>query len=1210
MYLKSLVLHGFKSFPDKTVLQFHDGATVIVGPNGSGKSNITDAMRWVLGELSTKNIRGSKMEDVVFAGADGKKPMSFAEVSVTFDDSAEPHILNAGYDEVTITRRYYRSGESEYAINNKKARLRDIYELFMNTGIGREGYSIIGQGKIAEIISKKSEERRSAFEESAGISKYRYKKSESEKKLAETMANMERIGDIERELESRVGPLEKDAAKARRYLELYESKKKTDLSLWLYDGQITAARIEKTEGDVRLSAHELEMAEDSRAQTEEKITRLYDQSHENKAASQRNYETLTEKSAQKSALEGEVQVADTEIRHMEDLIRGEENALQNAEAEIAELDREKEKLSLSLKSITAEAESCENKISAMEKELENCKINRQSCHDESEALFQKQKQLDAENTDLRVRINVLRQAVLSQTERRQSIAEEIGKYKKQTEDADGVIAACDETITQYQRKLEERSAAAENQAEILRKLNAEMESLMADIQHLNGEKEALDSRIQALRRMQEHFDGYNTSIRYVMQEAGNGRLRGIHGPVSSLIKVDPRYVIAIETALGGALQNIITSDENDAKAAIAALKQANAGRATFYPIATIRPMERGREYENMERYAGFVGYADELVECDDRYRNIIRSLLARCVVFNDLDHAAVMARDKGWKVRAVTLDGQVINAGGSMTGGQAKRESGILTRSAQIDAYESERSQILTALESKKEACRKRTAEKEKQLAADKNTAGEREMLQTLLHAEENHRSEAIAKRDFSRNLLDGLLADNAVLEQSNQKSAGDISSLEKKTNDISKELEEIQLHRNALSAEEDGWEEKIVVWQTKLQDARIHAAESVRDLENSRSRLAEWCERIDRQKAQITKSQAGKETARTEIAVLKKKKAETVFEIEKLEREITGLQQTAKELHDHGDALDSELSALQTRLREQNAKKDLLTAAHNKNENRLAGLRTEYDQLIGKLWEEYELSYASAAEYLAESGTKVVEAGERSAAIVKQNTLKNEIRSLGHVNVSAIDEYAEVRSRYDYIKGQMDDLTAAKAELDEILTRMEKEMKGIFVDAFTRINQYFGEVFRELFGGGHAEVVLTDTEDPLNCGIEINAAPPGKTIKNLNLLSGGEQAFIAIALLFALIRVNPSPFCIFDEIEAALDEANVARVGRYIKKYTKEMQIIMISHRRGTMEIADTLYGVTMPQSGVSRVFTLDSGDRYKFDSLTSVQADTSGNM
>ena len=1199
MYLKSLALHGFKSFPDKTVLQFHDGATVIVGPNGSGKSNITDAMRWVLGELSTKNIRGSKMEDVVFAGADGKKPMSFAEVSVTFDDSAEPHVLNAGYDEVTVTRRYYRSGDSEYAINNKKARLRDIYELFMNTGIGREGYSIIGQGKIAEIISKKSEERRSAFEESAGISKYRYKKSESEKKLAETMANMERIGDIERELESRVGPLEKDAARARRYLELYESKKKTDISLWLYDGQLTSAQIEKTEGDVQLSAHELEMAEDSRAQTEEKITRLYDQSHDNKAQSQKNYETLNEKSTKKSTLEGEVQVADTEIRHMEDRIRGEEIALQNAEAEIAELSREKDKLSETVQSLESTVQDGERDIADTEREFLRAKNNRQSCHEESETLFQKQKELDAENTDLRVRLNVLRQAVASQAERRETIGTEIEKYRAQTAEAQSVVDACDETIAQYQKKLDEQTAAEAGQTEKLRGLEADMEALNADIRHLRGEQEALESRIQALRRMQEHFDGYNTSIRYVMQESNAGRLRGIHGPVSSLIKVDPRYVIAIETALGGALQNIITSDENDAKAAIAALKKANAGRATFYPITTIRPLERGREYDGMDRFAGFVGFADELVDTDPRYRNIIRSLLARCAVFTDLDHATVMAREKGWKVRAVTLDGQVINAGGSMTGGQAKRESGILTRSAQIDTWESEKSRIEQSLQTKNNTLSEKTSERDSLLAADKMAAGEQEMIRTLLHAEENHRSEALAKRDFAKNLLDGLIADNAALEKTNERSAGDIASLEEKTQKLTKSIADMQIHRTELSAEEDEWEEKQYALQTVLQEMRIHAAESARDLENSRTRLTEQNERIERRMAQIRDSRSGKENAQTEIAALMGKKAETKAQIATLEEEIAALQKTAAELHDRGDALDSELSALQVRLKEQTAKKDLITTAHNKNENRLAALRTEYDKLISKLWDEYELSYAAAGEYLTESGVKIVESGERSAAIARQTTLRNEIRSLGHVNVAAIDEYAEVRSRYDYIKGQMDDLTAAKAELDSILAKMEKEMKTIFVDAFARINQYFGEVFAELFGGGHAEVVLSDPEDPLNCGIEINAAPPGKTIKNLNLLSGGEQAFIAIALLFALIRVNPSPFCIFDEIEAALDEANVARVGRYVKKYTKEMQIIMISHRRGTMDIADTLYGVTMPQSGVSRVFTLEAGDRRTPDEL-----------
>ena len=779
LYLKSLELHGFKSFPEKKVIRFHDGVTVIVGPNGSGKSNITDAMRWVLGELSSKNIRGSKMEDVVFAGADGKKPMSFAEVSVTFDDSEEPKVLNAGYDEVTITRRYYRSGDSEYAINNKKARLKDIYELFMNTGIGREGYSIIGQGRIAEIISKKSEERRSAFEESAGISRFRYKKSESEKKLAETTANMERVADIQSELEARVGPLEKEAAKARKYLELYETKKKTDLSLWLYDADVLSENIKKAAADVQLSAHELEMAADSQKQTEDRIARMYEQSHANKEASQRNHEKLTETTAAKAKLEGEIQVLENDIRHKETAVSAERINSENAE-------REKSAENTALTEISGKCTEAENAwLQAKEAADREEETLRQKTEEKSskiamlEQMFTEQKKTEDALTDLRVRLNVLKQTTNAQKERRKSIDGDIAKYSREMEEAEAVLAECEKTIADYKMALQELVEMGQREADENREKQEHAAAIKESIAHLNADREAMNSRITALKRMQEHFDGYNTSIRYVMTEAQNGRLGGIHGPVSYLIRVQQKYVIAVETALGSALQNIITEDEDAAKAAIAALKKASMGRATFYPITTIRPLERSRDYDGLENFSGFIGFADTLVECDDRYRNIIRSQLARTAVFDTLDNATLMARQKGWKIRAVTLDGQLINAGGSFTGGQSKRESGILTRSGQIDALDAERSELTKKLE----AMEKEYREAEKSLTAieenNRSREEKRSLLSTLMNAEQNHRSEAITKRDFAKGLLDSLIRDTESLDETYRRSAEDIEKLE-----------------------------------------------------------------------------------------------------------------------------------------------------------------------------------------------------------------------------------------------------------------------------------------------------------------------------------------------------------------------------------------------------------------------------------------------
>ena len=1189
MYLKSLELHGFKSFPEKTILQFHDGATVIVGPNGSGKSNITDAMRWVLGELSSKNIRGSKMEDVVFAGADGKKPMSFAEVSVTFDDSTEPRILNAGYDEITVTRRYYRSGDSEYFINRKRARLRDIYELFMNTGIGREGYSIIGQGKIAEIISKKSEERRSAFEESAGISKYRYRKLESEKKLTETTANMERVADIEGELAARIGPLEKDAAKARRYLELYEQKKRTDIALWLYDADTYTEDIKKAERDTKMSAHELEMAEDSRKQTEDRIDRLYEQSRANKEASQHTHESYNTATGEKAALEGQVQVAQTERKHKADQITAEETSQQLSHREEQTLLDRMAELQTRQETLTAQITTAEEAAAAAKENVEQYTAKRLSAGDKLESLLQEQKQKENTLTDIRVRRNVLEQTATNRTERQQDIGQEIAKYQKEEAGYNATIADCDNTIAAYRRELELLSASLTASDEAGAKLAQEMQSTQNQLTTLLGQREGLVSRMGAIKRMQEHFDGYNTSIKFVMNQAAAGHLRGIHGPVSYLIKVPRDYVIAIETALGSALQNIITEDENAAKAAIALLKQHGAGRATFYPITTIRPMERGREFDGVEQGMGFIGYADSLVECDDRYRNIIRSQLARTAVFDTLDHATDVARRKNWRIRAVTLDGQIINAGGSFTGGQSKRESGILTRSSQIDQMEAELASLDTKLQASKAALAKLQEQAEASAAAEKTEKEKRSMLQTLLQAEQSHRQETTAKKDFITDLITNLQKDNAALTESEKQSAADLAELAERTTSLEKEIAAIAKSREEIAVGMHEMEDTLTLWQDRWQEGRIQLAALARDKENLDTLRADSQTRLDTVRASIQSSCDHIRAYRDEIRVLEEQIAEKTQAASELAEQIEQLQGKQQELLRSGDALDKELAQLQSKLKEQSSTIELVSVSHNKNETRLANLQAEYDKMTGKLWDEYELSYATAMRWMQETETAPIGQNERTAALATQKELQNEIRSLGHVNVAAIEEYTEVKTRYDYIKAQMDDLNRAKEELEKILAGIEQEMREIFLSAFARINTYFGQVFRELFGGGHAEVVLTDPENPLTCGIDINAAPPGKTIKNLNLLSGGEQAFIAIALLFALIKVNPSPFCIFDEIEAALDETNVARVGRYVKKYTSEMQIIMISHRRGTMEIADTLYGVTMPQPGVSKVTTVD---------------------
>ncbi len=1192
MYLKSLELHGFKSFPEKTVLKFNKGTTVIVGPNGSGKSNITDAMRWVLGELSTKNIRGSKMEDVIFAGAADKKPMSFAEVSVTFDDSAEPKTLQSEYDEVTVTRRYYRSGDSEYYINRKKCRLKDIYQLFMNTGIGREGYSIIGQGRIAEIISKKSEERRGVFEESAGIAKYRFKKNESEKKLAETEANMERIGDIEHELGARVGPLEKESEKARRYLELYGEKKKTDVSLWIYDSDKLRTAINKTDNDTKMSAHELEMAEDSIKITSAKIERLYEQSHLNKEAARRNYDETSAAQKEMSDARAESKVLLKEKAHSESLLDTEKKLAEvsknNTETENKHLLEIQKKLDL----IGEEYKTEKTAFDKLTEEQNSARIKIKQYTDELETLLTEQKKAEGELTDLSIRLNVLENNISVQNKRSESIDSDIKKYENEIEALDKEAAASEEQISVYKKSSDE---IGEKIAELNKKLTAmreEYNSADSEARKKQGDYDSLDSRITALSRMQEHFDGYNNSIKHIMNENKAGRLRGIRGPLSYLIRVEKEYIVAIETSLGAALQNIVTDDENAAKASIESLKRNNAGRATFYPLTTIRAQERSRDYYGLESSRGFVGWADELVSCDEEYRTIVKSLLARVVVYDNIDNASNAARSRGWKIRAVTLDGQQINAGGSFTGGQTKRESGMLSRSSMIDSLREEQAEVAHELDEIKKKLRE-IREKGAVISADvKSEEDRRGLIEALIGAESRNFSDADGKRKALAELVSNMEKDKKSISETSKSNDDNLLSLREmmeaqksRIGEITEKRGETAVLRGELELEADEREEKI-------NDTRIHLAELSRDKEAAENSLAETEERIKNYAGEYdshTKSALEYENSIKELEAAVEEKTAAADELEK---QITALRDKQKNLDESGDKIDTQLSSLRQTEKEQTSKKELVFIAHSKNEAKLTSLKESEQKLSAKMWEDYELTYSAAVKFAEENDCHVIEDGERGTFQNLQNEYRSKIKALGHVNVDSIEEYTDVKKRYEYIKTQLDDLRASREDLLTILGGIEDDMKRIFVEAFAKINKYFGEVFRELFGGGHAEVILTDPENALESGIEINAAPPGKTIKNLNLLSGGEQAFIAIALLFALIKVNPSPFCIFDEIEAALDEVNVTRVGRYVKKYSDEMQIIMISHRRGTMDIADTLYGVTMQQSGISKVFTLGVGE------------------
>ena len=1185
MYLKTLELHGFKSFPEKTVLHFNAGATVIVGPNGSGKSNITDAMRWVLGELSSKNIRGSKMEDVIFIGADGFRPMGFAEVSVTFDDSEQPRRLNSPYEEITVTRRYYRAGESEYFINRKPCRLKDIYELFMNTGIGREGYSIVGQGKIAEIISKKSDERRGIFEESAGISKFRYKKQESQKKLAETEANMVRLTDIFTEIESRIGPLERDAKKARRYLELFGEKKSLDVAMWLYDMNKLKADIEKTGADCKMSEHELEIADDTKTQFEAQSERLYDASRENKEKSQKLYEEIQELTTSLHSIENEYHVLENDIGHSGAQI---ESKQQEISATAAKIETETGKLSsleTSLEEAKARFTECETKMF----DLYAARESKIECKKEGEEriakLLETLKSHEEIISDLTVRLGVLKTNIQNGELRKASITSEIERHKSELESMTKSSAEAKSSTEQYDKTLSEDAASVAKLTEEEAGARAKCDEIRQLMSSFTSSIGALESRIGALKRMSENFDGYNNSVKYVMSESSEGRLDGIEGPVSHLITVKDKYIIAVETALGANLQNIIVKDEKTAKSAMYSLKRAGAGRATFYPISTMKAQNPSAEVEAASSYEGFVGYADTLVKYDKKYEGSIKYLLARIPVFDDIDHASAMARDQRWRVRAVTMDGQQVNAGGSFTGGSVRHDSGVLSRNSHIEKLTSDKIELESELKEAEEKLAQAEAERTA-IASKISSINEKiSITETLMRAERAVYDEESAKIEVKRSLIADLERDAESIGELSKQGEADIERLESelsvekgKADEISSTRFNEDIAMNALSDEIDADTALLTEIQVSMTESRKDAESVESLLQSCKNNIAELNSLSD-EKAKEIEELESKISATSELIEQKKAEASSLKDtLSKAEAERVNLEEG-------GLDYERRLNEIRHKLDEISSKKEILFVAHTKNVNKLESLNSEAEKMNTRLWDEYELNEASASILELPEITKE----NRPELYRRLSELKSSIKSLGHVNPEAIDEYAEQKERYDNLGTQLKDLNSSKIELEKIISSIESEMKVMFVKTFEEVNENFKQVFRELFGGGTAHLSLTDPDNVLTSGIEISAAPPGKMIKNLSLLSGGEQSFVAIALIFALIKVNPSPFCIFDEIEAALDEVNVTRVANYVKRYSKELQMILISHRRGLMEVADTLYGVTMPRRGISKVFVLD---------------------
>ncbi len=1217
MYLKSLEMQGFKSFPDKTKLIFENeievkmqgeaaatdgssqGVTVIVGPNGSGKSNIADAMRWVLGEISSKSLRGTKMEDVIFGGADSRRPMGYAEVSVTFDNRGEFSRLDCPYDEVTVTRRYYRSGDSEYFINRKGVRLKDIYELFMNTGIGRDGYSIIGQGRIAEMVSRKSEERRSTFEDASGIAKYRYKKNEAERKLRDTEDNMARANDIFAEVSARVGPLQKEAEKAKRAIELMENKKRADVSLWLYDTEKLRDELVAAEEAMQHASFDLSVAEDAIQSLEAQNTRLFEASQGSKRESEELLTKIREQTDLCHKLDSEYRVSENTVSHAKDLIAATQGSVGSTDRSIQKESDEAVAHATRIAELEQTAAELSEQQEALSREQTALAARESALEGAVAQALEDIRALENEAVDVKVRISVLENAKNTDTDKNSSALSELAEYQSISQKLtaqceskertvagyDAEIAAIDADITAAETKLEAASADLKQSGEQLH-----AETLRRD---------SVAQRISTFRSMDEHFEGYSNAVRYVMKQYDEGKITDAHGspcgriygPLSKVISVEDRFITAIEIALGANLQNIVVQDEATAKAAMYALKRGEAGRATFFPLTSMKASTPTKEMTDASGFAGYIGVADTLVTSDKRFSDVLSSLLGRTVVFDTIDHATAMAKSLHYRVRAVTLDGQQINVGGSFTGGSVRTGSGILSRAGEIKRLEGELENLeksVAKLQKEVNAAQKaqEELEDEKYAAEDR-----RELISVLRNTESGQLDQLRAKLDANNTLLEKLKADMRGYEEAKARYEEDIESLTAQEAGLRHRIAELNDFRSEKNAEKGEVILRADEIGRTLTELYIRISETQKDieteqtlkagaeerLENLNRDLMTLSGRINTQTEQIRMTQEAMEANRTAFA-----SASALLETLNVKR---------NDVEKDNSEFERKLNELNQKLRDKMNHKELVFREHTKCESKLNSLRENQDKLASRLWDDYELTRADAVAL----GYPPVTKETRTEMIALQTECKNKLRAIGNVDLDAVNKYEEVKARYDHMNAQITDLEKARKELNGIIEQLETEMKTSFVESFNKINENFGKVFAELFGGGSAELSLTDPENVLESGIEIKAAPPGKIIKSLMQLSGGEQAFIGVALFFAILQVNPTPFCILDEIEAALDEVNVERLAQYIKRYSHGTQFIMITHRRGTMAAADRLYGVTMPEHGISKVLMLDVNDISK---------------
>ena len=1176
MFLKSLTMHGFKSFPDKTVISFDRGITAIVGPNGSGKSNISDAVRWVLGEMSPKSLRGSKMEDVIFNGTAKRKSAGYAEVTMTLDNTDRKSSFDS--DEIDVCRRLYRSGESEYYINNKQVRLKDVVDIFLNTGIGKEGYSVIGQGKISDVISRKNDERRGIFEEAAGISKLRYQKKEATSKLEKVGINLERISDILAEVESRLPSLKRQSEKAEKYSVL--KKERTELEVSAFAERISVIDKEYTKTCENLSFEKetLEKAEEDLEKTERLIDENYIETQKEKAveSTKRSERDDLMQSLAKTA--SELSILENDTEHFDSTQAEILNSIKINESKIEELENEKSRLEIKVANARSEVDALAVSLRENADETENTRSQ----------IFKKKEKVKACEKE--------RDEILSRKSENDLILKEGESYnairRERLEKVEGEKTSLElslkSTLEIFENLEKEQSELSEKNQTLTKSLDedrARLDTFLEKEKELSEKKQTLrlklmeiNQRRETLERMDRLLEGFSGSVKSIMSAALDREISGIHGPVSKLIVTDPEYITAIETCLGAAMQNVVVENEESAKGAIAYLKRTNSGRATFLPLTTVRG--NLADVSGAEGKKGFIALASKLVRCDAKYRGIVDFLLGRTLVCDNIDSATSLAKILNYKVRIITLDGQLINAGGSFTGGQTLKNSAILTRRADIEELEKEGAKLDGEIG--EITCEIQTLTKDRLQIEGSFLEREREgeLARRRLFELEKEISVCTERLTGIKGSLETVNEEYLTLSRTQSVTKDSMSEYEDKKTLIEKEFSDKLLEIESL-------EKEILEKEAHL----LTLAQKASEIGSKSSALEVEIASFEQQKTGCDNMRAALEGAivqsKARLEELSKRTETTLVDIADKKVELDRIEKEIKALEEILRICDEKIKALETKNLEIRAEQKSLTDKKETSfrlvtqlQSRSDELENEKNNILLRLAEDYDMDFDMAVVFASSSHSDHTLTKEEKDQ--RLSYLRAEMKKLGNVNLDSIEEYRETKERYDFLKAQYDDAAGAKASLEKMIVQLDSTMREKFSESLVKIQKAFKETFVELFGGGSAEIIVSG-EDVLECSIDINVQPPGKIIKSLSLLSGGEQSIVAIALYLAILKVSPSPFCIFDEIEAALDDANVARFGEYLRRYSLSTQFIVITHRRGTMEAADMLYGITMQEKGVS---------------------------